>query len=137
MLALCIMRVYIYLLAHFWCDCRDPCHLRLAMPNFHRESKETSRRVFGVEIWHFARMPKESIDWDHSHSKAKTSKPPCMQSPKSQCRNRVFTTNLQKLRFYQNKGLSLDRRCGVPNTFSTCNQTSGPKNQDFFLSTLD
>ena len=34
--------------------------------------------------------------------------------------------------FYQNKGLSLDRRYGVPNTFPTRNQTSGPKNQDFF-----
>ena len=43
-----------------------------------------------------------------------------------------FTTNLQKLRFYQNKGLSLDRRCEVPNTFPTHNQTSGLKNQEFF-----
>ena len=48
-----------------------------------------------------------------------------------------FTANLQKLRFYQNKGLSLDRRYGVPNTFPTRNQTSGLKNQDFLPSTLD
>ena len=39
--------------------------------------------------------------------------------------------NVQKLRFYQNKGLSLDRRYGVPKTFPTCNQTSEFKNQDF------
>ena len=44
-----------------------------------------------------------------------------------------FTANLQKLRFYQNKWLSLDKRCRVPNTFLTRNQTSGPKNQVFFV----
>ena len=49
----------------------------------------------------------------------------------------VFIANVQKLRFYQNKGLSLDKRCGVLNTFPTCNQTSEPKNQDFLPSTLD
>ena len=43
-----------------------------------------------------------------------------------------FIANLQKLRFYQNKGLFLERRCGVPNAFPTRNQTSGPKNKDFF-----
>ena len=40
-------------------------------------------------------------------------------------------TNLQKLMFYQNKGLSLDKHRGVPNTFRTHNQTSRPKNQEF------
>ena len=39
--------IYIYLLAPFQCDCHDLCHLRLAMPNFRRESKVTSCRVFG------------------------------------------------------------------------------------------
>ena len=39
-------------------------------------------------------------------------KAPCMQSPESQFRNHVFTTNFWKLRFYQNKGLPLDKRCG-------------------------
>ena len=48
-----------------------------------------------------------------------------------------FTANLQKLRFYQNKGLSLDKRYGVPNIFPTRNQTFGPKNQEIFPSTLD
>ena len=48
--------------------------------------------------------------------KSQTSKPPCMQSPDSQCQNHVFTANFPKLRFYQNKGLSLDKRCRVPNT---------------------
>ena len=60
-----------------------------------------------------------------------------MQSPESQCQNHVFTANLQQLRFYQNKGLFLDRRYGVFNTFPTHNQTSGPKNQDFLPSILD
>ena len=55
-----------------------------------------------------------------------------MQSPESQCQNHVFIVNLQKLRFYQNKGLPLDKRCEVLNTFAARNQTSGPKNQEFF-----
>ena len=29
--------IYIYMLALFQCDYCNPCHLRLAMPNFHRE----------------------------------------------------------------------------------------------------
>ena len=131
-LALCMMQVYIYLLAPFRCDCHDPCHLRLAMPNFYHESKVTSSRIFTVEIWHFAQMPYESIDEDHTLSKAKTSKSPCIQSPESQCQNHIFTVNLWKLRFYQNKWLSLDTSCGASNTFSTHNQTLEPKNQDFF-----
>ena len=61
-LALCMMHVYIYLLALFRCNYHDPCHLRLAMPNFRRKSKVTSSQIFAVEIWHFARMPQESID---------------------------------------------------------------------------
>ena len=69
--------------------------------------------------------------------KSQTSKPPCIRSPKSQCQNHVFIANLQKLKFYQNKGLSLDRRCGLPNTFPTRNQTSELKNQDFLPFTLD
>ena len=64
--------------------------------------------------------------------KSQTSKPPYMQSPKSQCQNHVFTSNLRKLRFYQNKWLFLDGWCGVPYTFPTRNQTSELKNQDFF-----
>ena len=49
--------IYIYLLASFQCDCHDLCHLRLAMPNSHHESKVTSRQILAVEIWHFAQMP--------------------------------------------------------------------------------
>ena len=60
-----------------------------------------------------------------------------MQSLENQYQNHVFTTNFQKLRFYQNKELSLDRRYGVPNTFPTRNQTSEPKNQDFLSPILD
>ena len=63
--------------------------------------------------------------------KSQTSKPP---KPMSKS---FFSTNFQKLRFYQNNGLSLDRRCVVPNTFPSCNQTSASKNQDFLSSTTD
>ena len=50
--------IYIYISTRpFWCDCHNPCHLRQAMPNFCYESKVTSRRIFVVEIWYFARMP--------------------------------------------------------------------------------
>ena len=46
--------------------------------------------------------------------------------------NCLFSTaNVRKLRFYQNKGLSLDRCCGMPKTFSKRNQNSELKNQDF------
>ena len=46
--------------------------------------------------------------------------------------NRSFSTaNVQKLWFYQNKGLSTNRRCGVRNTFPIRNQTFELKNQDF------
>ena len=48
---------------------------RQAMPNFHRESKVTCHQIFAVEIWHFAQMPQESIDWDHTNSKAKPQSP--------------------------------------------------------------
>ena len=105
-------------------NCHSLCHLRQAMPNFHHESKVTCHHIFIVEIWHFA--------WLRPHPfKSQISKPPCMQIPESQCQSHVFTANFWKLRFYQNKGLSLDKHCGVPNTFSTRNQTSGPNNQDF------
>ena len=100
------MYVYIYLLASFRIDCHSPGHLRQAMPNLCCESKVTCRQIFIVEIWYFARTPHESIDWDHP-LKSQTSKSPCMQSPKSQCQNHVFTTNFRKLRLYQNKGLFL------------------------------
>ena len=85
MLALCMMHVYIYLLALFRCDCHDLCHLRLEMPNFHCKSKVTSRRIFAVKIWYFARMPQESIYWDHIHSKAKPQSPPPPSNKKNAC----------------------------------------------------
>ena len=86
--------------------------------------------VTGFSPWKSGTLPK-CLRKYHTRSKAKP------QSPESQCQNHVFTSNLQKLRFYQNKGLSLDMRCGVPNTFPTYNQTSELKNQDFLPSTLD
>ena len=72
------------------------------------------------------------IYWDHTHSKAKPQSPHACKAPKTNAEIMYFTINLRKLRFYQNKGLSLDKRCGVRNTFSTRNQTFGLKNQDFF-----
>ena len=44
--------------------------------------------------------------------------------------------NDQKLRFYQNKGLSHDSRCGVSNTFPTRNQILNQKSR-FFIIQLD
>ena len=52
-LVLCMMYVYIYLFTPFQCDCYSACHLRQAMPNFHRKSKVTCHRIFAVEIWYF------------------------------------------------------------------------------------
>ena len=59
-------------------------------------------------------MPQESIDWDHTHSKTKPQSPHACKAPKANAKFMFFTANLRKLRFYQNRGLSLDRRCGVP-----------------------
>ena len=131
-LALCMMYLYIYLLVHFRCDCHSLCHLRQSdalfllrkkgdtLPDFHRGNLVLCPNALGKH-----RLGPHPF-------KSQTSKPPCMQSPKSQCQSYAFTANLWKLRFSENKRLSLDRRCGVPNTFSTHNQTSRPKNQDFF-----
>ena len=68
-LCACIVHdVCIYIPASpLWCDYHSLCHLRQVMPNFCRESKVTCCQIFVVEIWHFARMPQESIDWDHTH----------------------------------------------------------------------
>ena len=60
-----------------------------------------------------------------------TSKPNPFKAPKVNANSLFLITNVLKLRFYQNKGLSTDRRCGVRNTFPTRNQTSELKNQDF------
>ena len=52
------------------CECHSLCHLRQVIPNFCCERKVTCRQIFIVEIWNFARIPQESIDWDYTHSKA-------------------------------------------------------------------
>ena len=44
--------------------------------------------------------------------------PHACKASKANAKIMFFTANLRKLRFYQNKGLSLDRHCGVPNTLS-------------------
>ena len=53
------------------------------------------------------------------------------KTPKANANCLFSTANVRKLRFYQNKGLFLDRCYGVPNTFPTHNQNSELKNQDF------
>ena len=53
------------------------------------------------------------------------------KAPKANANSSFSPANVQKLWFYQNKGLSTDMRCGVPNTFPTRNQTSELKYQDF------
>ena len=126
--------MYIYIPARphpLQCDCHSSCCLRQTMPNFHCESKVTCRQIFTGEIWHFSRMPWESIDWDHTHLKAKPQILHACKAPKANAKIMFFTANFRKLIFYQNKGLSLDKHCGVSNT-STRNQTFGTKNQDFF-----
>ena len=59
-----------------------------------------------------------------------TSKPNLFKALKDNANSSFSTANVLKL-FYQNKGLSTNKSCGVPNTFPTCNQTSKLKNQDF------
>ena len=46
---------------------------------------------------------------------------PNLKAPKANAYSLFSIANVQKLRFYQNKGLSLDKWCGVPNTLPTCN----------------
>ena len=133
-LCACIVHdVCIYILARpSWCDYHSPCHLR---------------QSYAKVRWHVARF----LQWKSSiclnalgkhrlqpHPfKSQNSKPHACKASKANVKIMFFIANIQKLRFYQNKGLSLDRCCGVPNTFPTRNQTSGLKNQDFFPSTLD
>ena len=104
-LALCMIYVYIYLLIPLQCDCHSPCHLRQAMPSFHCESKEACCRIFIAKIQYSARMPQESIDWDHTFSNAKPQSSHACKASKANAES--MFPNLQKLRFYQNKGLSL------------------------------
>ena len=129
---------YVYIPAPpFWCDHHSPCHLRQSdaqfllqkqgdvLPDFCRENLVLNSNAIGKH-----RLGPRPF-------KSQTSKPLCMQSPESQCQNHVFIANFRKLRFCQNKGLSLDRRYGVLNSFPTHVQTFEPKNQDFLSSTLD
>ena len=59
-----------------------------------------------------------------------TSKPNSLKAPKANANSLFSTANVLKLWFYQNKGLSMDRHFGVPNTFPTHDQASKLKNQD-------
>ena len=60
-----------------------------------------------------------------------TSKPNSLKASKDNANSSFSITNVLKLRFYQNKGLSMNKHYGVPNSFPTRNQTSELKNQDF------
>ena len=84
-----------------------------------------------MEIWHQILNALRKHRLGPHPLQNQTSKPNAFKAPKANADVLFSIANLQKLRFYQNKGLSLDRRCGVPNTFPTCNQTSELKNQDF------
>ena len=66
-----------------------------------------------------------------------TSKSNPFTTPKADAISLFLIANDQKLRFYQNKGLSPDEHCEVPNTFSTYNQTSKPRIKIFLSSMLD
>ena len=122
--------IYIYLLAPIRCDYRDPCHLRLAMPTFRYQGKVTSHRIFG---WKFGTL----LECLGKHRlgphpfKSQTLKPPLHAKPQKAMPKSCFYFQSPKIKVLPNKGLPLDKRCWVPNTFPTCNQTSGPKNQDF------
>ena len=50
-----------------------------------------------------------------------TSKPNMFKAPKANANSLFSIANVLKLWFYQNKGLSTNRHCGVPNTFPTHN----------------
>ena len=54
-----------------------------------------------------------------------------LKTPKANANSLFLIANILKLRFYQKKGLSTDRRCRVSNTFLTRNQTFDFNNQDF------
>ena len=62
-----------------------------------------------------------------------TSKPKSLKALKANANCSFPIANVQTLRFYQNKGLSTDKRCVVPNTFSIRNQTFKLKDQDLFF----
>ena len=106
------------------------------MSNFCCESKVTRHWIFTVEIWYFVECLRKAEIETTPIQKLNLKAPMHAKSQKPMPKP-CFIANLCKLRFYQNKGLSLDKRCGVPNSFSTRNQTFGPKNQDFLPSLLD
>ena len=56
---------------------------------------------------------------------------PNLKALKANVNSSILIINVRKLRFYQNKGLSTNRHCGVPNTYPKRNQTFELKNQDF------
>ena len=61
------------------------------------------------------------------------SKPNSIKAPKANANSSFSIANVRKLRFYQNKRLSMDRRYGVPNTFPTHNHISELKESRFFF----
>ena len=59
---------------------------------------------------------------------------PGVIASKANASSLFLSANDQTLRIYQNKGLSHDRHCWVPNTLLTCNQTSKPRIKNFLPS---
>ena len=60
------------------------------MPNFHCESKVMCRRIFTMEIWYLARMQFESLDWDHTLSKAKPQSPHVCKVSKANAKIMIY-----------------------------------------------
>ena len=81
---------------------------------------EVRWHVTGVSPWKFGTLP-EYLEGTTPIQKPNLKAPHACKALKANAKIMFFITNLRKLWFYQNKGLSLDRCCGVPNTFLTSN----------------
>ena len=89
------------------------------LPNFRRGNLAITSNTLGKH-------------WSGPHPfQNQTLKPNTFKALKANANSLFSIGNVPKLWFYQNKRLSLDRRCGVPNTFPTCNKANKIKNQDF------
>ena len=116
-----LVRIEFYVLWRTWGE---------ALLYFHHKIR---RNATGFSSWKFNNNSKHTRKhWSRPHPfRNQTSKPNSIKAPKANANSLFSIANVQKLWFYENKGLSSDRHCGVPNTFPTRNQTSELKNQEF------
>ena len=107
------------------------------LPDFHHKNKAKCYRIFVMDIWYVYLVPLPSTLGKHRlrpHPfRNQSSKPNLFKSTKTNANSLFLIANVLKLRFYQNKGLSMDRHCRVPNTFPMRNLTSELKNQDLLF----